>query len=179
MLVSDRGGGFKANHGKAIAAALGIVHRQIDAGQAWQSYIETHFNVMRRMADYHYARATSWGEAQAAHGRFFQDYNQQAHFAHRERADDRLNRAAVVGWAQRSWCDPLADERAAETLAQRRVAVEADRRGPREVADPRFFPTGHSSPQRLAPYRPRSPGISRRRSLSWSTRRPAVRERHA
>ena len=32
---------------------------QTDAGQAWQNYIETQFNVMRRMADYHSARATA------------------------------------------------------------------------------------------------------------------------
>ena len=54
VLVSDSGGVFKANHAKAIYAALGIVHRQIDQGQPWQNSIETHFNVMRRMADDHY-----------------------------------------------------------------------------------------------------------------------------
>ena len=58
---------------------------QIDAGQAWQNYIETHFNVMRRMADYHYAQATTWAELQAVHDRFFRDYNHQPHSAHRER----------------------------------------------------------------------------------------------
>ena len=38
VLVSDSGGVFKANHAKAIYAALGIAHRQIDRGQAWQNY---------------------------------------------------------------------------------------------------------------------------------------------
>jgi len=217
MLVSDGGGIFRAHHAKAIYAALGIAHRQIDRGQAWQNYIETHFNVMRRMADYHYAQATSWAELQATHDRFFTDYNAQPHFAHQERTDGRRSPAAVLGWVHGAWCDlvdldrlfrlratrvlnpggsvrfrhwrlygerGLAGERAGvwvdgetltleyhtETLVQYRVAVAADGRQVQEVADPRFFPTGHASPQpflapldetewrpaqRLTPYRPR------------------------
>ncbi|MFN8663198.1 MAG: transposase family protein [Thermomicrobiales bacterium] len=62
VLVSNSGSVFKANHAKAIYAALGIAHHHIDAGQAWQNYTETHFNVMRRMADYHYVQAATWGE---------------------------------------------------------------------------------------------------------------------
>jgi hypothetical protein len=151
------------------------------------------------------------------HERFFHDYNQQAHFAHRARTDGRHSPAAVLGWVQGSWCDPgdldrlfrlramrrlnaygcvrfrpwrlygdrgpagervavwvwedtLTFEHAAETLAQYRVAVEPDGRRLREVTDPRFFATGHASPQpflapleetdwypvrRLAPYRRR------------------------
>jgi transposase len=216
-LVSDSGGVFRANHAKAIYSALGIAHRQIDRGQAWQNFIETHFNIMRRMADYHSAQAATWVELQMVHERFFHDYNHQAHFAHRERTDGRAAPAAVLGWVQGRWCDPtdldrlfrlratrrlnahgcvrfrhwriygergLAGERAAvwvwdetltiehaaETVAQYRVAVEADGRRLRDVADPRFFPTGHASPQpflapleatewlpakRLARYRPR------------------------
>ena len=105
-LVSDGGGVFRANHAKAIYAALGIEKREIEQGQAWQNDIETHFNVMRRMADYHFARAASWAALQAVHDRFFHDYNHQAHFAHRERADGRHTPAAVLGWVQGAWCDP-------------------------------------------------------------------------
>jgi transposase len=105
-LVSDGGGVFKAKHAQAVYAALGIRKEQIDAGQAWQNSIETHFNVMRRMADYHYARATTWAELQAVHDRFFADYNHQAHFAHRERTDGQVSPAAVLGWVQGAWCDP-------------------------------------------------------------------------
>jgi transposase len=217
VLVSDGGGVFRATQARAIYRALGIEKAEIDAGQAWQNYIETHFNVMRRMADYHYARATTWVELQAVHDRFFHDYNHQAHFAHRERADGRVSPAAVLGWVQGAWCD-LADldrlfrlratrvlnahgclrfrhwrlygerglagaraavwvwdetltiEYASDTLAQYRVAFEADGRGLKEVAEPRLYATGHASPQpvlspldtvawhparRLAPYRPR------------------------
>jgi hypothetical protein len=120
-LVSDSGGVFKANHAKAIYAALGIAHRQIDRGQAWQNYIETHFNVMRRMADYHAARAASWSELQVVHEGFFHDYNQQAHFAHRERTDGRHGPAAVLGWVQGAWCDAGDLDRLFRLRATRRL----------------------------------------------------------
>jgi putative transposase len=216
-LVSDGGGIFRANHAQAIYAALGIEKRQINAGQPWQNYIETMFGVMRRMADYHFARATTWADLRGVHDRFFHEYNHQAHFAHRGRPADRQSPVAVLGWVQGAWCDPddldrlfrlramrvlnaggyarfrhwrlygergLAGERAAiwvegealtveyasETLVRYRVAYEPDGRRLREVDEPRFFPTGHASPQpflvplddvawyparRLAPYRPR------------------------
>src|SRR5215217_4385322 len=82
VLVSDGGSVFKAKHARAIYAALGMRKEQIEQGQPWQNYIETHFAIMRRMADYHYARATTWAELQTAHARFFHDYNHQAHCAH-------------------------------------------------------------------------------------------------
>ena len=216
-LVSDGGNVFKAKHARAIYAALGIRKEAIDQGQPWQNYIETHFNVMRRMADVHYAGAATWAALQAAHERFFFDYNHQPHLAHQGRTDGRRSPAAVLGWVQGAWCDPadldrlfrlrwlrrvtaggtirfrhwrlyaergLAGERAAvwvhgetltleyetETLAQYRVAVEANGRGLKEVDEPRFFVTDHGSPQpfltsleevawqpaqRLAPYRAR------------------------
>jgi len=193
-LVSDSGSVFKAKQARLVYAALGIRHAEIERRQPWQNYIETHFNVMRRMADDHYARATTWLELQSAHARFFGDYNHQPHLAHRERPLDRQSPAAVLGWVQGAWCDPadldrlfrlralrrvnaagsvrfrhwrlyaergLAGERAAvwihgetltvehetETLAQYRVALEADARGLRAVSEPRFFPTEHRSPQ--------------------------------
>lgn len=108
VLVSDGGGIFRAKHAQAIYAALGIRKVEIDRGQAWQNYIETHFNVVRRMADYHFARAATWTELQAVHERFFHDYNHQPHFAHRERPTERQSPAAVLGWVQGAWCD-LAD----------------------------------------------------------------------
>jgi transposase len=105
-LVSDGGSIFKAKQAQAIYRALGIAKHQIDSGQPWQNYIETHFNVMRRMADYHFAQATTWDELQAVHDRFFTEYNAQAHFAHQERTDGRRSPAAVLGWVQGAWCDP-------------------------------------------------------------------------
>jgi hypothetical protein len=172
---------------------------------------------MRRMADYHFAKAASWPELQAVHDRFLRDHNHQAHFAHQERTDGRHSPAAVLGWVQGAWCDPadldrlfrlratrvlnaggyvrfrhwrlygergLAGARAAvwvwdetvtiehptATLAQYRVAYEADRHHLREVGEPRLYATLAGAPQpflplceaaaweparRLLPYRPR------------------------
>src|SRR5215211_4271352 len=75
VLVSDGGAIFRAKHAQAIYAALGIQKEQIERGQPWQNYIETNFNVMRRMADFHYAKARMWSELQAVHDRFFHDFN--------------------------------------------------------------------------------------------------------
>src|SRR4051794_8966470 len=123
VLVSDSGSIFKANQARAIYTALGIQKTAIDAGQPWQNYIETHFNVMRRMADYHYARATTWGALQVVHERFFHDYNQQVHFAHRERTDDRPSPAAVLGWVQGGWCDPADLDRLFRLRSLRSIAA--------------------------------------------------------
>jgi transposase InsO family protein len=106
VLVSDSGSIFKAKHAQAIYAALGIRKEVIDQGQPWQNYIETNFNVMRRMADVHYAEATTWAELQAAHDRFFLNYNHQPHAAHGDRPKGRRSPASVLGWVHGAWCDP-------------------------------------------------------------------------
>ena len=59
-LVSDGGSIFKAKGAEAIYQALSIRRERIQLRQPWQSYIETCFNVQRRMADYHFAKATTW-----------------------------------------------------------------------------------------------------------------------
>jgi putative transposase len=105
-LVSDGGGIFRATQAQAIYAALGIRKERIDPGQAWQNSIEPHFGIMRRMADYHYAKATTWAELQAVHDRFFRDYNHQPHAAHGDRPKGRRSPATVLGWIQGAWCDP-------------------------------------------------------------------------
>ena len=104
-LVSDSGGVFKAKHAQAIYRALGIQKVEIERRQPWQNYIETHFNVMRRMADFHYAGAATWSAIQTAHARFFHDYNHQPHFAHGERIEGRRSPASVLGWVHGSWCE--------------------------------------------------------------------------
>jgi hypothetical protein len=76
---------------------------------------------MRRMADHHYARATTWGELQAVHDRFFVDYNHQAHYAHRERTDGRVSPAGVLGWVQGAWCEPADLDRLFRLPATRRL----------------------------------------------------------
>lgn len=105
-LISDGGGIFKAKEAIRIYAALGIRKEQIDKKQAWQSYIETHFNVQRRMADWHFAHAETWTELVASHDQFVADYNYQIHWAHRDRQDDRHSPAEVLGWVQGGQRDP-------------------------------------------------------------------------
>jgi putative transposase len=98
VLVTDGGGIFRANQAKAIYGALGIAKEEIERGRPWQSYIETTFNIQRRMADFHFARAQNWSELVAAHERWVQDYNHQSHWAHREREDGRHSPSEVLGW---------------------------------------------------------------------------------
>ena len=97
-LVTDGGGIFRARQARAVYEVLGIRKKEIERGRPWQSYIETHFNVQRRMADHRFAGAESWAELAEAHDRFVEDYNAQAHWAHRERADGRRSPSEVLGF---------------------------------------------------------------------------------
>ncbi|HEU4328916.1 MAG TPA: helix-turn-helix domain-containing protein [Roseiflexaceae bacterium] len=99
QLVSDRGGVFLAKHAQDIYKALLVTKKEIDRHQSWQSYIETQFNVQRRMADWHFERATTWQELVAAHDAWVADFNYQAHWAHRERGDNRHSPVEVMGEA--------------------------------------------------------------------------------
>jgi putative transposase len=98
-LVTDGGGIFRANQAKAVYEALGIAKHEIERGRPWQNYVETTFNVQRRMADWHFSRAESWTEIVEAHERFVEDYNAQDHWAHREREDGRRSPSEVLGFA--------------------------------------------------------------------------------
>jgi hypothetical protein len=52
------------------------------------------------MADYHLERAEGWEEMLRAHRQFVTDYNNQQHWAHRERQDGRRSPAEVLGWVR-------------------------------------------------------------------------------
>ena len=97
-LVSDSGGVFRAKQALRIYDALGITKLKIDRRQAWQSYIETNFNVQRRMADWDFARATTWGELLATHDQWVVNFNYQSHWAHQQREDGRRSPAEVLSW---------------------------------------------------------------------------------
>jgi putative transposase len=98
ILVSDGAGVFKANQAKAVYRSLGIRKETIEKRQPWQNFVETTFNIQRRMADYHFAKAESWEELVAAHDRWVEQYNTQMHWAHRERKDARRSPAEVLGF---------------------------------------------------------------------------------
>ncbi len=99
-IVTDGGSVIRANRMVEVCRVLGIGRERIEQGQPWQNYIETHFSIMRRMADYHLERSSSWEEMLVAHRRFVTDYNNQQHWAHRERDDGRKSPAEVLGWVR-------------------------------------------------------------------------------
>jgi len=105
-LVSDSDGVFKAKEAMRIYAALGIRKETIEKRQPWQSYIETNFNVQRRMADWHFEQATTWSELGAAHDRFVASFNRQVHGGHLERQDGKHSPAEVLGWVLGTQHDP-------------------------------------------------------------------------
>jgi putative transposase len=98
-LVTDGAKIFRAKQATYVYESLGIAKHEIESGRPWQSYIETTFNIQRRMADFHFAKAESWQELVQAHDRFVEDYNAQRHWAHREREDGRLSPREVLGFA--------------------------------------------------------------------------------
>ncbi|HSH77212.1 MAG TPA: DDE-type integrase/transposase/recombinase [Herpetosiphonaceae bacterium] len=97
-LVSDGASVFRAKQALEIYRRLGIVKEQIAKGQAWQSYIETQFAVQRRMADWHFAQASTWAALVAAHEQWVGNFNYQDHWAHRFRHDERSSPAEVLAW---------------------------------------------------------------------------------
>lgn len=105
-IVSDGGGVFRAKQVLGVYEALGIRREQIDPGQPWQSYIETQFNVMRRMADWHVSQATRWGELLTIHDQWVVEFNYQEHWAHREREDGKRSPAAMLGWVRGAAHEP-------------------------------------------------------------------------
>jgi putative transposase len=58
----------------------------------------TSVRTIRRKADRHFARATTWEELLAVHDRWLEDFNTQVHWAHQEREDGRRSPAEVLGW---------------------------------------------------------------------------------
>lgn len=124
MLVSDRGSIFLAEQAKRIYTELGIQKAEIARHQPWQNYIETMFNVQRRMADWDFAKATSWDELELVHTQWVEDYNRQEHWAHQMREDGRRSPQAVLDWVQ-------GREVSAEALAHAFAPVQYPRRADR------------------------------------------------
>src|SRR5215204_4401348 len=96
-IVTDGGGIFRSDRAKAVYRALNIEKEEIERGQAWQSFIETDFNVQRRMADFYFARAESWEELVAEHDLWLERHNTQRHKAHEGREDGRRSPSEVLG----------------------------------------------------------------------------------
>lgn len=98
--VTDSGSIFLANRAQAIYRALGIRKLQIEKGQPWQSYLESGWNVQRRIADYYFEGAEDWPQLLEEHDRWMADYNVQEHYAHQHRKDRRRSPSAVLSWVK-------------------------------------------------------------------------------
>ncbi len=96
-IVTDGGGIFRSDRAKAVYRALGIEKEEIERGRPWQSFIETTFNIQRRMADFHFGRVTTWEGLVAEHDRWLESYNVQRHWAHEGRQDGRRSPSEVLG----------------------------------------------------------------------------------
>jgi hypothetical protein len=125
-LVSDGGGIFKADRAKALYAALSITHKPIEHHQPWQSYIETHFGIQRRLSDYYFAKATTWVALQKVHDRFVYDYTEQEHWAHLHRRDGKRSPGDVLNWVIGT---PHAPEELARLFQPVRYGRRLDRAG--------------------------------------------------
>jgi len=53
-------------------------------------------SIQRRLADYAFSNARNWPEIQQAHQTWWQNYNAEHHYAHRERQDGRHSPSAVL-----------------------------------------------------------------------------------
>jgi transposase InsO family protein len=120
VLVSDSGKVFLSHQAMGIYDALGIHKEQIDKGQPWPNYIETFFNVQRRMADWHFEKAQSWEDLLAAHEKFVLEYNFQHHFAHEKRDDGCHSPAAVLQWIKGMQPEPDLIHKAFSALCETR-----------------------------------------------------------
>src|SRR5215475_8820190 len=125
VLVSDHGGVFRSEHAMKIYQLLGIQKEEIQSRQAWQNYIETAFNVQRRMADWHFEMSQTWEDLVAAHEKWIIDYNYQKHFAHEKREDGRHSPAEVLGWVSGRLFEPAYLHHAFSALCETRVLNKA------------------------------------------------------
>jgi hypothetical protein len=97
-LVSDRRSIIRANDARRIDAELRMQKEQNELAQPRQSDIETLFKVQRRMADWHFAQATTWEDLQQSYDRWVSDDNAQVYWVHRKRDDGRRSPQEVLGW---------------------------------------------------------------------------------
>ena len=95
-IVTDGGGQFYSTVALELYEMLGIRKERIDPGEPWQNYAETLFSIQKRLADHAFSNARTWPEMQQAHQTWWQHYNVEHHYAHRERQDGRHSPEAVL-----------------------------------------------------------------------------------
>src|SRR5882724_4223281 len=80
-LVSDSGGAYTSNEFEAVCTRLQIRHETIVStqGESYLNWMETHFNIQRRLYDYQFSLARTPAELEERHQAFIQTYNTTAH----------------------------------------------------------------------------------------------------
>lgn len=80
-LISDSGGAFTSNEFEGVCGRLAIEHRTIVStqGESYLNWMETHFNVQRRLYDYQLSLARTSVELEQTHQAFLKLYNTTAH----------------------------------------------------------------------------------------------------
>jgi hypothetical protein len=80
-LVSDSGGAYTSDAFEAVCGRLEIDHKTIVStqGESYLNWIETHFNIQRRLYDYQFSLARTAGDLEQRHQAFIHTYNTTAH----------------------------------------------------------------------------------------------------
>jgi transposase len=80
-LVSDSGGAYTSHAFEAVCGRLEIQHVTIvrTQGESYLNWMETHFNIQRRLYDYQFSLARTPGELDQRHQAFIQTDNTTAH----------------------------------------------------------------------------------------------------
>jgi len=125
VLVSDSGSVFLSHDARRVYDALHIEKREIKKRRPHQNFIETHFNIMRRMSDWSFEKAQTWEDLLAAHHKWMQDYNFQRHMAHEKREDGCHSPATVLGWVKGMQPEPELVYRVFSAICETRTLTKA------------------------------------------------------
>ena len=80
-VISDSGGAFTSREFEAVCHRLQIRHVPIESskGESYLNWMETHFNIQRRLYDYQFSLAKTPAEFEQVHQAFMHTYNTTAH----------------------------------------------------------------------------------------------------
>ncbi len=92
-LVSDSGGAYTSDDFEAVCTRLQVRHETIVStqGESYLNWMETHFNIQRRLYDYQFSFARTPVELERRHQAFIQTSNTTAH----------------QGWRNEQWDPPI------------------------------------------------------------------------
>ena len=76
FLISDSGGAFTSNAFEAVCNRLGIEHKPMEStqGESYLNWMETHFNVQRRLFDSQFSFTTTPEAFERVHQTFIETY---------------------------------------------------------------------------------------------------------